>query len=60
LKENLLHSSIQTTDRIYWIFGKKGIKEQLHELSDLSDINLLEEIPPRDRQFVLGLYQLYK
>jgi len=32
----------------------------LHGLSNPEDINLLEEIPPQDRQFVLDIYKLYK
>ena len=60
LKDNLMHSNVQTTDSLYGLFGKKDIKEQIHNLSNSIDINLLEEIPPGDRQFVLDFYRLYK
>ena len=56
LKENLMHSNIRTTDSIYRVFGKKDIKEQYHGLQNISEINLVEEIPPEDREFVLELY----
>jgi len=60
LKENLMHESIQTTDRLYGLFDKNDMKERLHHLNNSDEINLLEEIPPEDRQFVLSLYRLYK
>ncbi len=60
LKENLMHSNVQTTDSIYGVFGEKDIKEHYHGLHDTKEINLLEEIPPKDRQFVLDIYKLYK
>jgi integrase len=60
LKENLMHESIQTTDRIYGLFDKNDMKERLHNLGNAEEINLLEEIPPEDREFVLDLYRLYK
>ncbi len=55
-----MHSSIQTTDRINGLFGKKDIKERLHGLDNSEEINLLEEIPPEDREFVLEIYRVYK
>jgi len=36
------------------------MKERLHNLGNSEEINLLEEIPPEDRDFVLDLYRLYK
>jgi site-specific recombinase XerC len=60
LKENLMHESIQTTDQTYGLFDKNDMKERLHNLSNLEEINLLEEIPPEDRDFVLEIYRLYK
>jgi len=36
------------------------MKERLHNLGNSEEINLLEEIPPEDREFVLDLYRLYK
>ena len=60
LKENMMHSSIQTTDSMYGLFDKKNIKERIHSLGNSEQINLLEEIPPDDRQFVLDLYRVYK
>ena len=60
LKENLMHSSVQITDSIYGLFNNKDIKERLHGLSNPEEINLLEEIPPQDRQFVLDIYKIYK
>ena len=60
LKENLMHSSVQITDSLYGLFGKKDIKEQIHGLSNSVEINLLEDIPPGDRKFVLDFYRLYK
>jgi len=60
LKENLMHESIQTTDRIYGLFNQTDMKERLHNLGNSEEINLLEEIPPEDREFVLDLYRLYK
>jgi len=59
-KVNLIHSNVQTTDSLYGLDGKRDIKEQIHNLSNSVDINLLEEIPPEDRQFVLKFYRLYK
>jgi integrase len=60
LKENLMHESIQTTDRIYGLFNKNDMKERLHNLGNSEEINLLEEIPPEDREFVLEIYRVYK
>ena len=60
LKENLMHSSVQTTDSIYGLFNNLDVKEHLHGLSSPKEINLLEEIPPQDRKFVLDLYRVYK
>jgi hypothetical protein len=55
-----MHESIHTTDRIYGLFTKNDMKERLHNLGNSEEINLLEEIPPEDREFVLNLYRLYK
>ena len=60
LKENMMHSNIQTTDSLYGIFDKKNIKERIHSLDNSEEIYLLEEIPPQDRQFDLSLYRVYK
>lgn len=60
LKENLMHESIQTTDRIYGLFDKDDMKERLHNLGKSEEINLLEEIPPEDREFVLEIYRVFK
>lgn len=65
LKENLMHSDVQVTDSMYGLFGKDDVKERLHGLSDPaendpSEIDLLEEIPPKDRFFVLEMYRLHK
>ena len=55
-----MHESIQTTDHTYGLFDKNDMKERLHNLGNSGEINLLEEIPPEDREFVLDLYRLYK
>jgi len=60
LKENLMHSNIQTTESIYGVFGEKDIKDHYLGLHDTKGINLLEEIPPQDQKIVLELYQVYK
>lgn len=60
LKENLMHVNVQTTDSIYGVFGEKDIKEHYLGLHSTKEINLLEEIPPEDREFVLNFYRLYK
>ena len=44
----------------FMCFWEKVIKEYYLGLHDIKDINLLEEIPPQDRQFVLDFYKLYK
>ena len=36
------------------------MKERLHNLGNSEEINLLEEIPPEDREFVLEIYRVYK
>jgi len=55
-----MHSSVQITDSMYGLFGKDDVKERLHGLSETGEIDLLEEIPPEDRDFVLEIYRLYK
>ena len=55
-----MHSNVQITDSIYGVFGEKDIKEHYHGLQDTEEINLLEEITPQDREFVLDIYKIYK
>ena len=55
-----MHESIQTTDQTYDLFDKNDMKERLHNLGHSEEINLLEEIPPEDREFVLEIYRVYK
>jgi hypothetical protein len=50
-----MHESIQTTDRIYGLFVKGDMKEQLHNLGNSEEINLLEEISPEDRDFLVDI-----
>jgi len=60
ISRNLMHSSLQTTDRIYGLFSKDDIKERIHGLSKTKEIDLLEEIPPQDRPMVLEIYKAVK
>ena len=55
-----MHESIQTTDQTYGLFDKNDMKERLHNLGNSEEINLLEEIPPEDREYVLEIYRLDK
>ena len=55
-----MHESIEKKHRIYGLFNTTDMKERLHNLGNSEEINLLEEIPPEDRQFIIDIYRLLK
>ena len=58
-KFNLWKHSDNGSD-LWLIRHKRHINERLHNLGNVEEINLLEEIPQEDWELILALYRLCK